>query len=89
MRFWHARNPHAIRDQVYEKLLAEPEAEMRALLDFCGLAWDPSVLRFHETQRNVRTISSAQVREPLRGDTARAPHYRELLTPLRHALGIR
>jgi tetratricopeptide (TPR) repeat protein len=89
MRFWHARYPHAIRDQVYEKLVAEPETEMRALLDFCGLAWDPSVLRFHETQRNVRTISSAQVREPLRGDTARAPHYRELLTPLRLALGIR
>ena len=89
MRFWHARYPHAIRDQVYEKLLAEPEAEMRALLDFCGLAWDPSVLRFHETQRNVRTISSAQVREPLRSDTARAPHYRELLTPLRLALGLR
>jgi tetratricopeptide (TPR) repeat protein len=89
MRFWHARYPHAIRDQVYEKLVADPETEMRALLDFCGLAWDPSVLRFHETQRNVRTISSAQVREPLRGDTARAPHYRELLTPLRLARGIR
>jgi tetratricopeptide (TPR) repeat protein len=89
MRFWNARYPHAIRDQVYEKLLAEPESEMRALLEFCGLAWDPSVLRFHETQRNVRTISSAQVREPLRADTAREPHYRELLTPLRLALGIR
>jgi tetratricopeptide (TPR) repeat protein len=89
MRFWHARYPHAIRDQIYEKLLAEPEVEMRALLEFCGLEWDPSVLRFHETQRNVRTISSAQVREPLRGDTARAPHYRELLMPLRLALGLR
>ena len=89
MRFWHPRFPHAVRDQVYEKLLAEPEAETRALLQFCGLEWDPQCLRFYETPRNVRTISAAQVREPLRGDTARTPLYRELLTPLRLALGIR
>jgi tetratricopeptide (TPR) repeat protein len=88
MRFWHPRYPHAVRDQVYEKLLAEPEAETRALLQFCGLEWDPACLRFYETPRHVRTISAAQVREPLRGDTARAPLYRELLTPLRLALGI-
>ena len=25
MRFWNARYPHAVRDQVYEKLLADPE----------------------------------------------------------------
>ena len=89
MRFWNARYPHAVRDQVYEKLLADPETETRALLAFCGLSWDPACLRFYETPRNVRTISSAQVREPLRGDTARAPLYRELLTPLRLALGVR
>jgi tetratricopeptide (TPR) repeat protein len=89
MRFWNARYPHAVRDQVYEKLLADPESETRALLAFCGLSWDPACLRFYETPRNVRTISSAQVREPLRNDTARAPLYRELLTPLRLALGIR
>jgi tetratricopeptide (TPR) repeat protein len=87
MRFWNARHPHAVREQVYEKLLADPEAETRALLAFCGLAWDPACLRFYETPRNVRTISAAQVREPLRGDTARAPMYRELLMPLRLALG--
>ena len=89
MRFWNARFPHAVRDQVYEKLLADPEAETRALLAFCGLSWDPACLRFYETPRTVRTISAAQVREPLRGDTARAPLYRELLTPLRLSLGLR
>ena len=89
MRFWHARYPGALRDQVYEKLLADAETETRALLAFCGLAYDPACLRFHETPRNVRTLSGAQVREPLRKDTARAPLYRELLSPLRLALGVR
>ncbi|HKE49148.1 MAG TPA: sulfotransferase [Rhodanobacteraceae bacterium] len=89
MRFWNARYPHAVRDQVYEKLVEDPEGEVRALLAFCGLEFDPACLRFYETPRNVRTISAAQVREPLRRDTARAPLYRELLTPLRLALGVR
>jgi hypothetical protein len=74
---------------VYENLLADPEGEVRALLAFCGLPYDAACLRFHETRRNVRTLSGAQVREPLRQDTARAPLYGELLAPLRLALGIR
>jgi tetratricopeptide (TPR) repeat protein len=89
MRFWNSRYPHAVREQVYEKLVEDPENEVRALLAFCGLEFDPACLRFYETPRNVRTISAAQVREPLRRDTARAPLYRELLTPLRLALGVR
>jgi len=89
MRFWHTRYPGTVRDQVYENLLADPESEVRALLAFCGLPYDPACLRFHETPRNVRTLSGAQVREPLRRDTARAPLYRELLSPLRLALGVR
>ena len=89
MRFWHARYPGAVREQVYENLLADPEAEVRALLAFVGVPYDAACLRFHETRRNVRTLSGAQVREPLRQDTARAPLYGNLLAPLRLALGLR
>lgn len=89
MRFWNARYPHRIRDQAYESLVADPEREVRELLAFCGLAYDPACLRSHETARDVHTLSGAQVREPLRADTARAPLYREFLTPLRLALGLR
>jgi len=85
-RFWVERHPSHVRAQSYEALLAEPEAEIRALLDFCGLPFDENCLRFHESRRSVRTASSAQVREPLRRDTARGPRYGELLAPLRDAL---
>jgi tetratricopeptide (TPR) repeat protein len=87
MRFWSARYPHRIFDQVYEELLADPEGQTRRLLDFCGVEFDESCLRFHETARNVRTMSAAQVREPLRRDTARAHLYGDLLMPIRLALG--
>jgi hypothetical protein len=86
MRFWIARDPASARVQRYEALLAEPEPEIRALLDFCGLDFDPACLAFHEAGRDVRTASAAQVRQPLKRDTARAASYGELLAPLRAAL---
>lgn len=86
MRHWTAASPQRIRTQVYEDLLADPERQTRALLDFCGLPFDAACLRFHEAERSVRTASAAQVREPLRRDTARAARYGDLLDPLRRAL---
>jgi tetratricopeptide (TPR) repeat protein len=86
MRHWQQQMPGRIRDQVYENLLADPEQETRALLDFCGLAFDEACLRFYEVERSVRTASAAQVREPLRRNTARTAAYGALLDPLRKAL---
>jgi Flp pilus assembly protein TadD len=77
-----------IRVQRYEALVANPEAEVRALLDFCGLPFDAGCLAFHRSSRSVRTASAAQVRQPLRSDTAKAGRYEELLDPLRVALGL-
>jgi len=88
VRIWHARYPGRIFDQVYEDLIAQPEMQIRRLLDACDLSFDEACLRFHETARGVRTLSAAQVREPLRRDTARAAPYGELLSSLRDALGM-
>ena len=88
MAHWNAVYPKRIRTQSYEALVADPETQTRALLDFCGLDFDPACLRFWEAQRSVRTASAAQVREPIRKDTARADKYGALLDPLRRELGL-
>lgn len=49
----------------YEALVADPEAQIRAALDFCGLGWDPACLDFHNNAAGVSTASAVQVREPL------------------------
>ncbi|SEJ34307.1 tetratricopeptide repeat-containing sulfotransferase family protein [Frateuria terrea] len=84
---WQAAAPGRIRTQPYEALLADPEAEIRALLAFCGLPFDPACLDFHRAMRAIRTPSAAQVRQPLSRGTARAEHYGRLLDPLRLGLG--
>jgi tetratricopeptide (TPR) repeat protein len=88
MQHWRALYPARIRTQMYEDLVANTEAQVRALLAFCGLEFDAACLRFYEAQRSVRTASASQVREPLRKNTARTAKYGALLDPLRTALGL-
>jgi tetratricopeptide (TPR) repeat protein len=88
MAIWRQRDPQRIAQCRHEALLAEPEAQIRALLAFCGLSWNATCLDFHRSPRSVRTASAAQVRQPLRRDTARAAQYGALLDPLRKGLGL-
>ena len=87
-RHWHALFPQSLRMQKYEALVAQPDAQIAELLQFCAVPFDPACLRYSETQRSVRTASASQVREPLMLDTARAEKYATLLDPLRAALGL-
>lgn len=85
-RHWTAQFPGQAFDLVYENLLADPRTTTLQLLESCGLHFEEACLRPHESGRSVRTASAAQVREPLRRDTARAPRYGAVLDPLRSAL---
>lgn len=86
-RFWLRKFPARILDLEYETLVAQPEATIRGLLEFCGLSFDPACLDFRHTQRAVQSApSAAQVREPLRRDTARAHLYGDKLEGLRARL---
>ena len=85
--FWLARHPQHVLDCSYETLVQEPEAQIRHLLAFCGLAFDPACLTPHQTRREVlSTASAAQVREPIRADTTHSTPYLEWLQPLRERL---
>jgi Tfp pilus assembly protein PilF len=89
MRYWQDLLPGKIFDHVYETLLTDTETQIRRLLDFCGLSFDPACLAFHETSRTVlSTASAAQVRQPLRIDTPRNTRYGDKLEPLRERLRV-
>jgi Tfp pilus assembly protein PilF len=83
---WQQHYPGQFFDHHHEALQAAPEAQIRRLLDFCELPFDPACLSFHQSSRTVLTISAAQVRQPLRRDTARSARYGDRLDPLRAKL---
>ncbi|WP_066812148.1 tetratricopeptide repeat-containing sulfotransferase family protein [Sphingomonas asaccharolytica] len=71
----------------HESLVADPEREIRALLDYLGLSFEESCLRPHENARPVRTASSEQVRQPINRDAFDLwRHYEPWLDELKAAL---
>jgi tetratricopeptide (TPR) repeat protein len=88
MAHFDAVAPGWIHRVVYERMVDDTEAEVRRLLDYCGLPFEAACLRFHENTRAVRTASSEQVRRPIfRDGLDQWRHYEPWLGPLKEALG--
>lgn len=63
--FWREACPQAVYEIRYEDLIAEPEAKSKELVQAAGLEWEDACLSFYTAKRAVRTLSSAQVRQPI------------------------
>lgn len=88
MAHWDAVLPGQILRVSHEALIEDLEGQVRCLLDFCGLDFEPACLDFHRTDRAVRTASSEQVRQPInRSGMARWRPFEPWLGPLKDALG--
>jgi tetratricopeptide (TPR) repeat protein len=80
--------PGRVHRVFYENMVLDTESQVRQLLAYCGLPFDPACLRFHETDRAVRTASAQQVRQPLfRHGMESWRDYEPWLGPLKQALG--
>ncbi|MBS0362372.1 MAG: sulfotransferase, partial [Proteobacteria bacterium] len=79
--------PGRIHRVNYEAMVDDTEAEVRRLLAYCGLPFEPECLEFHRNSRPVRTASSEQVRRPIfRQGIDQWRRYEPWLAPLRAAL---
>ena len=67
-------------DVRYEDLVENQEPNVRRIMEFIGVDFDPRTLSFHENQRYARTASYAQVTEKLYDSSVyRYRHYRKYL----------
>ncbi|MBV9726270.1 MAG: sulfotransferase [Gammaproteobacteria bacterium] len=72
----------------HERMVEDTEAEVRRLLEYCGLPFEAACLKFYENERAVRTASSEQVRQPIfREGLDHWRHYEPWLDPLKESLG--
>ena len=88
MRHWDAVLPGRILRVWYEDVVEDLEGNVRRILEFCGLAFEPACVDFYQTERPVRTASSEQVRQPLfRDGLFQWRNYEPWLGPLKDRLG--
>ena len=80
MEHWRRVLPVPVLDVAYEDTVADLEGVARRLVAWCGLAWEPGCLNFHQGKRPVRTASVTQVRQPIYTTlVARWKHWRSAL----------
>jgi hypothetical protein len=85
---YEALLPGRVHRVIYEDMVEDSERHIRALLEYCGLPFDPACLRFWETARSIRTPSSEQVRQPIyRAGLEQWRNFEPWLDELRQALG--
>ena len=65
MEHWSKILPGKVLDVRYEDVVADLESGVRRILEHCGLPFEEQCVRFHETERAVKTASSEQVRQPI------------------------
>ena len=87
MDHWRQVLPGQIIEIQYEELVDKPEPGIRQLLADCGLPFDEACLRFHESDRAVKTVSVNQVRKPMYKSSVNSwKRYEDGLAPLRDIL---
>jgi tetratricopeptide (TPR) repeat protein len=88
MRHWDQALPGSVLRVYHEDVVDDLEGNVRRLLEFCSLEYEPQCVDFHKTARSVRTASSEQVRQPLnREGLDQWRNFEPWLGPLKDALG--
>lgn len=88
MRRFDELQPGAVHRLINERIIEDPEGEVRGLLAFIGVPFDAACLDFHKTDRAIRTPSAEQVRKPINSEGVDYwRHYEPWLTELRESLG--
>jgi len=88
MRHWGAVLPGRVLGVRYEDVVEDLERNVRRILEFCNLKFEPACVEFHKLERSVYTASSEQVRQPIfREGLLQWQNYKPWLGPLNDALG--
>lgn len=88
MAHWDAVLPGRVLRVQHEDVIDDLEGQVRRILEYLELPFEPACLRYWETERAVRTPSSEQVRQPIfRSAQEQWHNYAPWLHPLREALG--
>jgi tetratricopeptide (TPR) repeat protein len=87
MAHWDTALPGKILRVQHESVVDDLESNVRRILEFCELDFEPACVEFYKTGRRVHTASSEQVRRPIyREGIDQWRNFEPWLGPLKRAL---
>jgi hypothetical protein len=87
MAHWDTALPGKVLRVQHESVVDDLESNVRRILEFCELDFEPACVEFYKTGRRVHTASSEQVRRPIyREGIDQWRNFEPWLGPLKQAL---
>jgi tetratricopeptide (TPR) repeat protein len=75
MNFWKSKFNKFIFDANYENIVKSPELEVKKMLSFCDLNWEPECLNFYQNKKTpVQTVSVSQASKPIYESSVNSNH---------------
>jgi tetratricopeptide (TPR) repeat protein len=66
LEYWKTKFKNFIFDASYENIVSSPEKEVKKMISFCDLEWDPECLNFYKNKKTpVQTVSISQANKPI------------------------
>jgi len=65
MSYWEELFPNTMYQAKYENIIENQVAETRKIMKFCNLSWEDNCLLFYKNKTPIKTMSTAQAREPI------------------------
>jgi len=88
MNFWNSKISNEIYNANYENIVNNKETEIKKIIQFCDLEWDPACLNHHKNNKTpISTVSVAQARKPIYSSSLNSNNnYTKYLSELFNAL---
>tara|TARA_B110000438_G_scaffold156404_1_gene150020 strand:+ start:330 stop:1886 length:1557 start_codon:yes stop_codon:yes gene_type:complete len=65
MKFWKKQFPESIIEIEYEKLIENPNIEIKKIIKKSDLDWNPECLKYYNNKRTIKTASDTQARSKI------------------------
>ena len=65
MEHWKKVVPNSFYEAKYEEIIENPDKQIKKIIEFCDLPWEESCLSFHKNKTPIKTMSTAQARQPI------------------------
>ena len=65
MKFWESKFKDSILNIKYEDMIKDNEGEIKKIINFCNLDWEDNCLKFYNNKTPIKTMSTAQARQPI------------------------
>ena len=65
IEFWKEIFEDGVYTIKYENLIDDSESQIKKILKYCDLEWDPNCLNHHQNKSAIKTASISQARKPI------------------------